>query len=120
MDNLIETIGLHLRMLRKNKNLSQEELAFKANLHPTYIGQVERGEKNLTISSLNLITTALDITLEEFFSFIEPIKVSSIARSNNKKLLPYQSIIKLLQDIDINEQKKLFEIIEQLIEWKNL
>lgn len=45
MDNLINIIGLQIRILRKNKKLSQEELAFKAGLHPTYIGQVERGEK---------------------------------------------------------------------------
>ena len=45
MNNLINVIGSQIRILRKNKNLSQEELAFKAGFHPTYIGQVERGEK---------------------------------------------------------------------------
>lgn len=45
MDNLTDIIGSQIRILRKSKNLSQEKLVFKANLHPTYIGQVERGEK---------------------------------------------------------------------------
>ncbi|WP_235709003.1 helix-turn-helix domain-containing protein [Bacillus mycoides] len=92
MDNLINIIGSQIWILRKNKNLSQEELAFKARLHPTYIGQVECGEKNLTVSGLNTITTALDITLEEFFSFFEPSKCS--IEDNNS--LPYQNVIKLL------------------------
>ncbi|MGG3400939.1 helix-turn-helix domain-containing protein [Bacillus paranthracis] len=119
MDNLTNIIGLQIRILRKSKNLSQEELAFKANLHPTYIGQVERGEKNLTVSSLNTITTALDITLEEFFSFIEPSNKNDINFESND-LLPYQNIIRLLQEINVNEQRKIFEIIEKLIEWKKL
>ncbi|HDR8084505.1 TPA: helix-turn-helix transcriptional regulator [Bacillus cereus] len=120
MDNLTNIIGLQIRILRKNKNLSQEELAFKANLHPTYIGQVERGEKNLTVSSLNMITKALDITLEEFFSFVEPSKGKDSIDFESNGTLPYQNIIKLLQEINASEQKKMLEIIKQLIEWKKL
>lgn len=45
MDRLVKSIGMQIRLLRKSKNLSQEELAFRAEVHPTYIGQVERGEK---------------------------------------------------------------------------
>ncbi|HEF5238127.1 helix-turn-helix domain-containing protein [Bacillus paranthracis] len=120
MNNLINVIGSQIRILRKNKNLSQEELAFKAGFHPTYIGQVERGEKNLTVSSLNMITTALDITLEEFFSFVEPSKDRGSTNLENNETLPYQNIIRLLQEIDADNQKKLLEIFEKLIEWKEL
>ncbi|AHN22799.1 helix-turn-helix domain-containing protein [Lysinibacillus varians] len=111
MDSLISSIGLQIRILRKSKNLSQEELAFKAGVHPTYIGQVERGEKNLTISSLHQITIALEISLDDFFSVIEP-------NHDSKENLPYQLIIELLQDVNINEQKQLYEIIKQIVNWK--
>ncbi|WP_068986935.1 helix-turn-helix domain-containing protein [Lysinibacillus xylanilyticus] len=111
MDSLISSIGLQIRLLRKSKNLSQEELAFKAGMHPTYIGQVERGEKNLTISSLHQITTALEINLTDFFSVIE-------TNHKHKENLPYQFIKELLQDVNIHEQKKLYEIIKQIVDLK--
>ena len=43
MDNISKLVGARIRGFRKEKHLSQEELAEKCNLHPTYIGQLERG-----------------------------------------------------------------------------
>ncbi|MGE7112781.1 helix-turn-helix domain-containing protein [Lysinibacillus sp. NPDC047702] len=113
MDSLVKSVGMHIRVLRKSKKLSQEELAFKANVHPTYIGQIERGEKNLTISSLYQITNALEINLAEFFSVIETDYSST-------EKLPYRLIIKLLQDVDISEQRQLYEILKQIIDLKKI
>ncbi len=45
-------LGLRIRYYRKQRGLSQEKLAELCSLHPTYIGQIERGEKNATIESL--------------------------------------------------------------------
>ncbi|MGG2083005.1 helix-turn-helix domain-containing protein [Lysinibacillus pakistanensis] len=111
MDSLVTSIGLQIRILRKSKKFSQEELAFKAKVHPTYIGQVERGEKNLTISSLHQITNALEINLADFFSVIE-------TNYNSTEKLPYQLIIEILQEIDINEQKQLYDILKKIVELK--
>jgi XRE family transcriptional regulator, regulator of sulfur utilization len=60
-------IGERIQCLRKEKKYSQELLAEEADLHRTYIGAVERGEKNLTVKNLEKITIALGISLEEFF-----------------------------------------------------
>ena len=60
-------VGENIRKCRQNLGLSQEELATKAKLHRTYIGGVERGERNITIESLNRITDALNINIEEVF-----------------------------------------------------
>ena len=49
MSDIAKTVGKRLRGYRTSIGFSQEKLAEKAGLHPTYIGQVERGEKNLTI-----------------------------------------------------------------------
>ena len=69
MDDIKLLVGKQIRHLRKERGLSQEELGARANLHFTYVGAVERGEKNLSITSLGKIATGLDITISEIFSF---------------------------------------------------
>jgi len=59
-------IGKILRKYREEKKLSQEELGFRSNLHRTYIGMIERGEKNITIYTLLILLRGLDVELEEF------------------------------------------------------
>ena len=54
-------IGKKLKELRKKKGLSQEELAYKAGLHRTYIGMIERAEKNITLINANKVAKALGI-----------------------------------------------------------
>ena len=61
-------LGKALRLFREQLHLSQEELADISNLHRTYIGGIERGERNPSILSLMKITTRLGITLKELFN----------------------------------------------------
>ncbi len=67
--SLIESIAYAVRYFRKEKCLSQEELANKSKLDRTYISGVERGVRNITIESLEQIIKALNITNSEFFIF---------------------------------------------------
>lgn len=62
--------GQRVMELRKEKNLSQEELSFKANLHRTYIGMIERAEKNITLVNIEKIAKALNVELKELFNGI--------------------------------------------------
>jgi transcriptional regulator with XRE-family HTH domain len=64
---LIE-FGLKVRELRKLKNLSQEELSYKTDLHRTYIGMIERAEKNITLMNIEKIANALDIKISDLFN----------------------------------------------------
>lgn len=57
-------LGEKVRELRKEMSLSQEELAFRADVHRTYIGMIERAEKNVTILNLDKIAKALDVPIE--------------------------------------------------------
>ena len=57
-------IGDRIRDFRKRKGLSQEALRRKAKMHFTYIGSLERGEKNASVESLNRIAKGLDIRTE--------------------------------------------------------
>ena len=68
MDNITKLVGTRIRGFRKEKRLSQEELAEKCSLHPTYIGQLERGEKNPTIESVMKIANGLEYPSISFLS----------------------------------------------------
>jgi transcriptional regulator with XRE-family HTH domain len=60
-EDILVKFGIRVRELRKEKGLSQEQLAFKADLHRTYIGMIERAEKNATLNSIEKIAKALEI-----------------------------------------------------------
>ena len=66
-----EKIGNRIRKLRTSINISQEELADRCSLHRTYIGSVERGERNITVKNLDKIAKALNVTLSKFFKAME-------------------------------------------------
>jgi len=60
--------GARMRALRQQRGLSQEELAFSCNLDRTYIGSVERGERNISLVNIHTIAAALGVSLREFFN----------------------------------------------------
>jgi transcriptional regulator with XRE-family HTH domain len=60
-------IGANVRRVRAEKRLSQEALADKAELHRTYIGGIERGERNITVINLLKISLALECDIVELF-----------------------------------------------------
>ena len=49
--------------------MSQEKLGLKANLHRTYIGMIERGEKNITLVNIQKLAAALDISIKDMMDF---------------------------------------------------
>lgn len=62
----------NMRRLRQERGLSQENLAELANLHRTYIGSVERGERNITIDNIERIATALGVSIESLVTTEKP------------------------------------------------
>ena len=60
--------GSRMRALRQKKGLSQEELAYNCDLDRTYIGSVERGERNISLVNIHLIAAALGVSPKEFFN----------------------------------------------------
>jgi transcriptional regulator with XRE-family HTH domain len=67
MKNIRKKLGNRIRQLRHKKNISQEELADKCSLHRTYIGGIERGERNPSLDNLGKISKALEVELFELF-----------------------------------------------------
>ncbi len=62
-------LGKHLRSIRENKGISQAQLSYSADVSFNQIGRIERGEVNVTASTLYAISKALEISLIEVFSF---------------------------------------------------
>lgn len=60
--------GSRVRKLRKKMGISQEELGFRARLHRTYIGSIERGEQNISIDNIHKIAKALKVSPGELLS----------------------------------------------------
>ena len=59
--------GKKVREERDRLGLSQEELASRASVHRTYIGMIERAEKNITLQNIEKIAKALDLKIADFF-----------------------------------------------------
>jgi DNA-binding XRE family transcriptional regulator len=64
-------IGNRIKELRIEKKLTQEELAWEADVDRTYMNHVENGRKNISIKSLEKIIKALDVSISEFFSTLK-------------------------------------------------
>jgi len=67
-EDLTRLLATNVRGFRHAKKLSQEELANRCGLHRTYIGSVERGERNATLSTLETLAEALDVSVIELLS----------------------------------------------------
>lgn len=67
MNDMLAKFGLRVRKIRLDKGWSQEKLAEKAGLHRTYVGSLERGERNVCLLNLYKLADALNIDITEFF-----------------------------------------------------
>ena len=67
MQDIKKLFGDRVRELRKSKGLSQEELAFRASVHRTYLGGIERGERNPSLKNIKTIADALGVSLSDLF-----------------------------------------------------
>jgi transcriptional regulator with XRE-family HTH domain len=63
--NINEQVGFNIRRIREERGLSQEELATLAGLHRAYLGQIERGEKNIGLKNLEKIASALGVNVKD-------------------------------------------------------
>ncbi len=62
---ILNIFGENVRNFRRKLDISQEELAHRTNLHRTYIGMIERAEKNITLVNIEKIANALEVKIED-------------------------------------------------------
>ncbi|GAQ49964.1 TPA: helix-turn-helix domain-containing protein [Flavobacterium psychrophilum] len=63
--DILNIFGENVRKHRRILDISQEELAHRADLHRTYIGMIERAEKNITLVNMEKIANALQVKIED-------------------------------------------------------
>ncbi|ODP28500.1 putative HTH-type transcriptional regulator [Paenibacillus nuruki] len=113
----IQTIGESVRFLRQQNGLSQEQLALISGINTSYVGQIERGEKNPTIKTLEKIAYALKTTVVDLLTMYDPV----LKYGSNTDIfdLIFSKLIKqcllevLIENTNLISQKKDFKIANE-------
>ena len=111
MTEIAKIVGDRLRLYRNRAGLSQEVLAEKSGLHSTYIGQLERGEKNATLESIEKVARALELPFEILFE--------NIIVGDTKNMIATECY-EMLTALSENEQKAILELIKKTIDYKKI
>lgn len=112
MSKTSENLGKRIRQLRNLCGISQEELAFKAHISTTYLGQLERAEKSPTVDILDRISNALEISLCDLFNFEHEVPAANSAVSLNK-------INAQLSSLSEKELAEILKLIRNVKAFKN-
>lgn len=113
MHTYSNTLGNRIRQLRNSADLSQEQLALKAGIAPSFLGEIERSVKKPSIDSIEKIANALEISLSELFNY----NLDTLADSENIYL---DKIIMEVKSRSKAQQEILYRLIKQAVMLKNL
>lgn len=111
MSDIAKVLGKRIRNHRIAMGLSQEKLAELSGCHPTYIGQIERGEKNATIESIEKIATALKLPLSKLFEKLG-------ANDEGMRNIPLECY-EFLSEKTKEEQEHIYRILLEMDKYKN-
>ncbi|SFA99484.1 MULTISPECIES: helix-turn-helix domain-containing protein [unclassified Bacillus (in: firmicutes)] len=112
MSIFLISVGEKIRTFRKSKGLTQEELAEKVQLQSSYIGSIERGERNISLLTLQKILDGLEVSLEIFFrkenleqrEIVSKLVSSLNFRSEDEVKLIYNLTEELVRFLDKNRK----------------
>ena len=111
MGEIAKAVGQRIRNYRTKSGLSQEKLAELSGCHPTYIGQLERGEKNATIESIDKIATALNISMSKLFEQLG-------GQDDGTRNIPLE-YYEFLSAKSPEEQEQLFKILLEMDKYRS-
>ncbi|MEC0371130.1 helix-turn-helix domain-containing protein [Paenibacillus chibensis] len=111
MSDLLKLVGARIRQLRTLQRLSQAKLAEAADLQVSYIGGVERGERNISLNSLEKITAALGATPVDLFSFGQLDEVEGVTEKQHI----LEMHLSLLRDRSLSEVKLVQRMTRDMI-----
>lgn len=107
MSKISTVIGQRIRNTRLELGMSREVLAEKADLNPGYLGQLERGEKNATLVTIEKVAVALGISYEEIFENLTPGKTNQPS--------PAAKCYELIDELTPGEQELALDILRKII-----
>ncbi|WP_083479640.1 helix-turn-helix domain-containing protein [Oxobacter pfennigii] len=107
MGDIKKIVGNRIRDLRNGRGWSQEELADRATVSRSFMGEIERGQASATIESLEKVTIALEITLEDLFRDLRPSTDSKLSVLMNK-----------MNCLSAESLKEFISFAETLYDWK--
>jgi len=107
--DIYKHIGQIVKKTRMEIGFTQEELAERANLHPSYIGQIERGVKKISLLTLYKLSKGLDIELYRFFKERKSKVYKAKEPDVNKKL------INLIKNVKNNKRAAIYKIIKEIL-----
>jgi transcriptional regulator with XRE-family HTH domain len=110
---VLVSVGQRVRDIRKQKGLSQEELGERAGFSFSYVGGVERAEKNISVTNLEKIATALDTTVAELFKYTKNVRMT---HSEKDRII--NKINQRLNTLTTTELKKAYIIVTELFDQK--
>ncbi|WP_339192781.1 helix-turn-helix transcriptional regulator [Paenibacillus sp. FSL W8-1287] len=105
----VKIVGDKIRELRTEKGLSQEKLGELAELNSNYIGQIERGEKSISVFTLKKIADGLSMSLEELFRLIDPADRTDALGE----------ITELLSRRPVQEHAKALAVVKAVLDWND-
>lgn len=105
---VLKLVGARIRALRKERGYSQEALGEKGGFHFSYIGQIERGEKNVSLVNLAKIAESLDVNLIQLFAYLDEDMELTTQETELKEIL---EILSKLTPEKLKLSKKLINDI---------
>ncbi len=106
MNDFIKLFGERVKYYRKKQKLSQEKLSELCELHPTYIGQIERGEKKASLETIMRICRGLQISPESLFEKLDYAQEQT----------PAQKAYELFMQIPPEKQHTMLELLQKAAE----
>jgi transcriptional regulator with XRE-family HTH domain len=101
---ILKLFGEHLRSLRKERHLTQEDLSQKCQMYAPYVGEIERGEKNPTLITLKKIADGLGISL------IELLAIPALEKNDKGKIMAF------ISETSPRKQKRMLKALHLMVD----
>lgn len=116
MSDFLKSVGNNIRSIRIEQGLTLEEFANKAELNLSYLGKIERGEKNVTLLTLEKIINTLNIAPTSLFDF--SVLSNNNSHHLNQLLQNHEQLLKTRSNEEIETIHKITKDIFSLIDTK--
>lgn len=113
MEDILQSVGSRIKIIRGSRGMSQEQLGDKCGFHTSYIGGVERGERNITLENLAKIAEALHVEMKVLFDF----QMDDMTDEKEQALLEMTTLLRSLDIRKIKMTKNL--LLEVLSAYSN-